>query len=90
MVAASTVQFLPSEWRTLRFNSAGAVCGTKNALLSKTRLVSQKTLGASRQQRNSLVEALLELLAATSGDEGIRRYSKAIEFYAKNIEKVSS
>jgi tetratricopeptide (TPR) repeat protein len=35
------------------------------------------------------VEALLELLAETSSDEGIRRYSKAIEYYAKNIEQVS-
>jgi tetratricopeptide (TPR) repeat protein len=35
------------------------------------------------------VEALLELLAATSSDEGIRRYSKAIEYYAKNVERVS-
>jgi tetratricopeptide (TPR) repeat protein len=34
------------------------------------------------------VEALLALLAETSSDEGIQRYSKAIEHYAKNIEQV--
>jgi len=42
-------------------------------------------LGNSRRA----VEALLELLAETSGDEGIRRYSKAIGHYARNIEQVS-
>ncbi len=45
--------------------------------------MTQHNLGRSQQA----VEALLLLLAETSADDGIRRYARAIRFYAQDVHR---
>ena len=41
----------------------------------------------NRGKAKQAVEALLSLLAETSGDEAVRKYQTAIAFYAKDVDK---